>query len=264
MATFIDDLALIEILLALVAAIFAYGGVLIWWAIRQNDPKGVRGILRGVSVPLGLSGGVALLLALWGEMTWPFLASDKLAGYNIFFFDPLVLLGLVLVAYAISIQLSAKLQYVGLFGLIAGGATAFYGWTGYTASPAFTKDPFDTLLLYSGFAAAGIFAFPATIVLDYFLGAADSGKQPFGFAQGRVRSARIRFGTRAAQPVVPGGASASPASPASAPASYTVPAWVQLILLLFPVFVGLAAIAAFWYFGTTLPGHLGAGAGAAP
>jgi uncharacterized membrane protein len=264
MATFIDDLALVEILLALVAAIFAYAGVLIWWAIRQNDPKGVRGVLRGVSVPLGLSGGATLLLALWGEMTWPFLASDHLAGYNIFFFDPMVLLGLVLVGYSVSILLSAKLQYIGLFALISGGATAFYGWTGYTANPAFTKDPFDTLLLYTGFAAAGIFAFPATIVMDYFLGASDSGKQPFAFAQSRSRSSRIRFGTRAAQPVVPGTAPSSPASPAAESVTYTVPAWVQVILLLFPVFVGLAAIASFWYFGTTLPGHLGAGAGAAP
>jgi hypothetical protein len=39
---------------------------------------------------------------------------------------------------------------------------------------------------------------------------------------------------------------------------------VQGLVLLFPVVMGLAAIAAFSYFGVTSPAHLGAGAGSAP
>ena len=82
--TFIDDLALVEVLLAFVAALFAYSGVLIWWAIRKDDPAGVRRVLKGAAVPLGALGGATLFLALWGEMAWPFPAG--IAGYNIFWY----------------------------------------------------------------------------------------------------------------------------------------------------------------------------------
>jgi uncharacterized membrane protein len=262
--TFIDNLALVEVLLLLGATIFAYGGVLTWWAIRNNDPKGARAALRGMSVPLGGIGLATTVVALWGEMTWPFLASDGLAGYNIFFFDTLLLFGLVLLAFAVSAYLQLRLQYVGLFALIAGGVTAFYGYTGYTASPAFTKDPFDTLLLYAAFAAAGVFAFPATVVIDYFLATSDAQRVPFGWARRTADRRSHSLGVRGVQPVAPGAAAAPAESEPAAASEYRVPLWVHTLLLLFPVFMGLAAIAAFWYFGTTLPGHLGGGAGAAP
>jgi putative membrane protein len=263
--TFIDNLAFVEVMLLLAATILAYGGVLSWWAIRTNSPKGLRGVLRGMAVPLGAVGAVLTIVALWGEMTWPFLASDGLGGYNIFFFDPTLLLGLVLLAFAVSVYRSVHLQYVGLFALLAGGVVAFYGWTGYTATPAFTTDPFYTLLLYFGFAAAGVFAFPATVVVDYYLDGSDGMRSPFSsipeFAARNLR----RFGTRGSQPVIPGGAGSSATSDAGeSPPHYHVPMMVQSLLLLFPIFMALAGFAALWYFGATLPGHLGGGAGSAP
>ncbi|MGA8542035.1 MAG: DUF981 family protein [Thermoplasmata archaeon] len=261
--TFIDNLALIEVFLMLAAAIFAYGGVMAWWAMRTNNPKGLQKVLHSMAIPMGALGAIVLTISLWGEMAWPFLASDGMAGYNIFFFDPLLLMGLVLLAFAISAYFSVRLQYVGLFALVAGGVVAFYGYTGYTASPAFTKDPFDTLLLYSGFAAAGIFAFPATVIVDYYLGAVDALKAPFTSARATAVAGLRGLGTRAAQPVVPGAVEAKPVSETTTP-KFHLPYWVSVIVLLFPVFMALAGIAAFWYFGTTLPGHLGAGAGAAP
>jgi uncharacterized membrane protein len=264
--TFIDDLALVQVLLLIGATIFAYGGVMAYLAIRRNDPSGLRSVLRGMAVPLGAVGGITLALSIWGEMTWPFLASDGLAGYNIFFFDVLMLFAIVLVAFAATVYLSARLQYVGVLALVAGGVTAFYAWTGYTASPAYTKDPFDTLLLYAGFAAAGIVALPATIVVDYFLEASAAHRAPFTSVR-RIAIPRPQLrGTRAVQPVLahaPAGAS-EPFDEIDTIPSYHVPYWVQIAVLLFPVFMALAAVAAFWYFGVTLPGHLGAGAGAAP
>ncbi len=259
--TFIDNLALVEVLLLLGAAVLAYGGVLSWWAIRANRPKSLRSVLRGVAVPVGALGAVTTVLALWGEMSWPFPSS--MAGYNILFFDTLLLFGLVLLAYAVSAYLGARLQYVGLFALVAGAVTAFYGWTGYTATPAFTKDPFDTLLLYLGFGAAGVFAFPATLIVDYYLSASETLRAPFSSARRVAAVGLRRFGTRGAQPVIPGSVVGGSADPAPAPA-YHLPVWAQSLLLLFPVFMALAAIAALWYFGVTLPGHLGGGAGAAP
>ena len=42
------------------------------------------------------------------------------------------------------------------------------------------------------------------------------------------------------------------------------PCSAQALVLLFPVLTTLAAIAARWYFGIALPGHLRRGAGEAP
>jgi hypothetical protein len=188
-----------------------------------------------------------------------------MAGYNIFFFDALVLFGIVLLAYAVSAYLSVRLQYVGLLALVVGGVTAFYGWTGYTANPAFTKDPLDTLLLYLGFGAAGVFAFPATVVVDYYLAATDAARAPFSSTKWIGRFGLRHLGSRGVQPVIAGRLERAPTQTEDAsPPQYHVPIWAQTLLLLFPVFMGLAAIAALWYFGVTLPGHLGAGPGAAP
>jgi len=261
--TFIDDLALVEVLLLLAAATLAYGGFMSWWAIRTNDQKGLRNVLHGMAIPLAGVGVAITGLALWGEMTWPFLASDGMAGYNIFFFDPLLLFGLVLMAYATSAYLTVRMQYVGLFALIAGAVTIFYGYTGYTASPAFTLDPLDTLLLYVAFGAAGIFAFPATIVMDYYCWASDKMRLPWVSTPVKVSAERARpMGVRGAQPIAP-----APDTTADVPSTATrfhVPIWAQGLLLLFPVIATLASIAALWYFGITLPGHLGHGPSGAP
>ncbi len=259
---FIDDLALIEVMLATVAALLAYAGVLIWWGIRTNDPRGVRGVLRGLSAPLALLGGALFAISLWGEMTWPFLASDGLGGYNIFFFDPLVMIAIVLVSYAIAAQFSLKLQYVGLIALICGAVTIVYGYTGYTATPAFTKDPFDTLLLYLSFGVTGISAFPASVLVDYYLKHAEMG-QPILAPGGIGRTYRMPRVTnsRGAQPVVPT-APVTGETPASGGVHFAY--WAQAFVLFFPVFAALASIAAFWYFGITLPGHIGSGPANAP
>jgi len=255
--TFIDDLALVEVLLLLIAAVLAYAGVRVFWAIRQDRPDDVRRILQGSAVPVAGLGLTTLLLALWGEMTWPFLASDGLAGYNIYFFDPMVLLGVVLVGFGVAAARSLPLQYLGVAALIAGGVAAFYGWTGYTASPAFTKEPFDAFLLYGAFGLSGLLALPTSVLVDHYLAATARGDAPWviglrGVGHGTVR----RLDQRAAQ------AMTSP--PVEPVVTRRAPAWVQIALLAFPVAMTLAAIAALWFFGTTLPGHLGAGPSAAP
>lgn len=258
---FVDDLALVEALLGLIAVLFAYAGIRVWWAIRTNDPKDLRAILRGMAVPAGALGTVILVIAMWGEMAWPFPGGFGMAGYNIFFFDPMVLLGAILVAYAVSAAFGAKMQYVGLMAFVAGIATAFYGWTGYTASPAFTKDPLDTFLLYGAFAGMAVFTFPATVAVDHFLDATERGAVPFSILQRFGRGVGFHAAQRGAQPVMPG---LTPSPNVGATSTYRCPSWVQAVILLLPLFAALAAIAAFWYFGTTLPGHLGAGPAGAP
>lgn len=262
--TFYDDLGLIEVLLLLVATVLAYAGVRVWWALRSHQPDSLRRMLKSTAIPVGVVGIITLSLSLWGEMTWPFLPSDGMAGYNIFFFDPLMLCGLVLMAYAVSAYLNLRLQYVGIFALVAGAAVVFYGWTGYTASPAFTKDPLDTLLLYAGFGMAGVLAFPATVIVDWYLSAIDAGRHPWKLASTTSAPRQRGMGVRAAQPVVPPTSAAVAESDPLTELKYRMPKVLQAVFLLFPVFIALAGIAAFWYFGVTLPGHLGGGAAAAP
>ncbi len=263
---FVDDLALIEVFLMLVAAVLAYSGVRVWLAIRSNQPATLNKVLRGTAVPVGLVGATTLAISLWGEMTWPFPAAYGLAGYNIFFFDPLILMSFVLLGFAVSAFLGLRLQYVGVFAMVAGAATVFYGWVGYTASPAFTKDPFYTLLLYLGFGIAGIFALPATVVVDYYTASVEHGHVPWQVGRSAITTHLRSMGVRGVQSVVPD-VTTSPSDPKASDSGemvFHMPKVVQGLLLLFPLFVALAGIAAFWYFGVTLPGHLGAGAANAP
>lgn len=263
---FIDDLALVEVLLMLAASVLTYVGLVGWWAMRHNDAKGLRNAIKGGAVPVGLVGGVTLALALWGEMTWPFPAAAKMGGYNIFFLDVMVLFGIVMVAYAVSAYYTVRLQYMGILAMVAGAVTIFYGYTGYTANPQFTKEPFDTLLLYMGFGAAGIAAFPASIVVDLYLAAAE-GVSTFwssvATSQSRVFTPMGVRGVGA----IPGSKAAEATEDedsAKFTSPYRIPVLLQLVVLGFPLFMALAGIAAMWYFGVTLPGHLGGGPAAAP
>jgi len=260
---FVDDLALVEVLLVLVGAVLAYSGVRVWWAARSGRPDEVRRVLRGTAIPIGIVGATTLVIALWGEMTWPFLTSDGMGGYNIFFFDPMLLCGFVLLAFAVSALLSAKMQYVGVFAMVAGAATIFYGWSGYTANPQFTKEPFDTLLLYSGFGLAGLMALPSSAAVDYYLAKAEAGASAWAVSDSITFTSPARWGSRAVQPLVPPGNKTEDAP--TVPAVVTrMPRVLQVLVLVFPVAMALAGIAALWFFGTTLPGHLGNGPGAAP
>jgi len=163
---FIDDLALVEVMLLIAAVILTYTGVSGWWAMRKNDPKGLRNALQGAAIPLGVVGTTTLIIAVVGELTWPFPSSYGMTGYNIFFLDVMVLFGIVMVSYTITMLMNLRLQYLGILAMVAGAVTIFYGYTGLTASPAYTKEPFDTFLLYAGFGVAGIAAFPAGIITD--------------------------------------------------------------------------------------------------
>lgn len=276
--TFIDDLALVEVLVGMVAVLFTYLGLLCWWYIRSNNAKQLKDTLRASSIPVGAVGGVTLGLGLWIEVTWPFsvivpiagVPTNVLAGYNIFFGDAMMLFGLVAMAFAAAAYLGHHMHLVGLLAAVAGVVLAFYGWCGYTAggsaglgagSKAFTLDPLDTLMLYGSFGLAAAFSFPASIVLDYYLTAVEAGRSIW-----QTTKVPKRTGLRAIN-AVRGSASIAGVPEGTSKEGelhYRAPMVVQLLMLAFPVLWCLAAIAAFWYFGVTLPGHLGGGASAAP
>lgn len=265
---FMDDLALVEVLIGFVAVLLAYVGVLSWWAIRTNNPKFLKETLRSSAIPVGGVGITTMILALWTEMTWPYTltiaGTNVIGGYNIFFGDAMVLFGLVAICYAVVAYFGRNLHVVGLLSLVAGFVLAFYGWTGYTANPAFTKDPYDTFLMYGAFAAAGLAAFPATVITDYYLNAVAASKSIWQSAVSYASPRRIGTAARAAQPVSTLEEGAKDVEVSATETRFRVHWALQIVMLAFPVLMTCAAIAAFWYFAITLPGHLGNGAAGAP
>ncbi len=243
---FTDILALWQATLLLAAILFSYLGIVAYAAIRRNDIFGLRSALRGAAIPIGGLGAAVVTMGLWSEMTWPLPGS-----YNILFGDMYLLFGVVLVAFAASSYLSLKLQFVGLFAAAAGCMTILYGISGYQLG--MTKDPLETLALFGAFGLASILAFPATLVYDRYL-FHGSDQATFwtlpSFGRGHA------LGTRAVQSIVTVGATKTSVTEENASAEFTVPRYVTVMALAFPVFMALAGIAAMLYLGTTVPAHL--------
>jgi uncharacterized membrane protein len=247
---FIDNLALTETFLLFAAAVLTYTGLSAWYGIYKNNPDYVKNAVRGGAIPVGGVGVAAVILGLWSEMVWPY--PSAMGGYNILFNDMTLIFGVVMVSFAAAAYLHLRLQYVGLLAFMAGSVTILYGWTAYGFQ--YTKEPFDFLLLYLGFGAAGMAALPATVVVDYYLGVV--AKSPTAWRTTVTEtSARRSLGTRAAARLGFGGSAASTA-PAVGDLRYRVPIYLNVLVMAFPLFMALAAIAAWWFLGTTIPGHL--------
>jgi len=243
---FIDDLGFIVALILAGAAVLTIASIRAFWHILRNDPARVRATIKSSAVPAGIIGFAALALGLWIEFTWPFPVSAGLGSYNIFFGDVVSLFGMVMLVYALVGYYGLKLEYAGVFGFVAGTITAWYGYWGYTTltmSGTFglTKDPLDTFLMYGAFALAGVFSLPATLVVDYYLEHPGPSFPKFSLNM---------------RPVPEGAGGNAPAGEASSPSRYQVPLWVYLVTVWFPIFMFLAALAAWFYIGDILPGHL--------
>jgi len=237
---FVDDLGFVVALILSAAAVLAWTSVRGFFALVRNDPVQLRGILKASAVPVGILGGISAFVGLFIEVQWPFLASDGLGSYNIFFGDVLMLFAMVALVYAVVAYKGLKLEYAGFFGFVAGVITAWYGYWGYTTlvKPGvlgLTKDPLETFLLYLAYAAAGVFSLPAALIVDWFLEHPGPTWTPISFS---LRPASERSETPPAD------------------GKFRLPAYAYLLLVWFPVFVTLAAIAAWFYIGDILPGHL--------
>jgi len=245
-AAFIDDLGFVVALILAGAAVMTYASIRSFWHILRNDPTRVRASIKASAVPAGIIGMAALAIGIFIEYTWPFLLSDGLGSYNIFFGDVICLFAMVMIVYSIVAYNGLKLEYAGLFAFVAGVITAWYGYWGYTTlvSPGvlgLTKDPLETFLLYGAYAAAGVFALPASLFVDWWL------EHPGPtFPKLSVSMKPI-----SEEPAMSPAASAESEKP-----HYRVPYWVYLTTAWFPLFMFLAAIAAWFYIGDILPAHL--------
>jgi putative membrane protein len=243
---FIDDLGFVVALILAGAALLTFTSIRAFWHILRNDPTRVRASIKASAVPAGIIGMVALAIGLFTEFTWPYLVADGLGSYNIFFGDVICLFGMVMLVYAFVGYFGLKLEYAGFFGFVSGVITAWYGYWGYTtltASGTFglTKDPLETLLLYGAYAAAGVFALPAALVVDWWL---EHPGSTFPKLSLNMRPISEEAGENRA------------AEEGSGKPRYRVPAWVYLVTVWFPIFMFLAALAAWFYIGDILPGHL--------
>ena len=249
---FIDVLAFYEATLVFAAVVLGYVTIFGLFAMRKNDAKGVSSALKGSAVPLGAIGGTATFIGLWSEISWPLPGS-----YDILFSDVYLLFGIALVILAVSIAFSLKLQYAGLFAIIAGGMSIAYGWNGYQLG--MTKDPFEMFLLYAGFGLMGIHALPATIAVDHYFAIASTVTAPASTTVS-VPDARpafsLRGATRAVQPIAPGAGAESEETTPSVLTRFRVPLSVNVALVVFVASVALAAIAAVFFLDSSLPAHL--------
>lgn len=256
---FLDDLGFVEVMILAAAALLAYTGVLGFLAMRRNDAAGLRSILKSSAIPVGTIGVISAVLGIWIETVWPFSLSDGMGAYDIFFGDAFLLFAMVMIVYSVVCLMGLKLQYAGLFGFIAGSTVAAYGYWGYTTVTAsgvgLTKDPYTTLLMYLGFAAAGIFSLPATLVVDWYL---EHPGTTWATLTSPLRGAsRLALGqsTRAAQPM-PGAKTGVESDKIPTIERFRVPVYAYVLTGAFLLFMVLAAIAAWGYLAETIPGHL--------
>jgi len=219
---FIDDLSLVTDLLILVTAVVFYTGALVIFEFRRKDSARAYTHLREGAFLLGALGVALGIFAFWGELTWPINGFPTALSYDLFFFDVLVLLSILLVAFSVTVFLRLPTHFVGMLGVVIGLAVLFYGFRAYQLT--LTLDPLETLLLYLAFGTVAIGTYPVTLFLDWFV----------------------------IGPNVPG-ADPLPSGP--------VPAWPKMwyvFLVLFMLVVILAGLAAVYYGVDIVWGHLGA------
>ena len=163
--TFIDDLTLVLDLLILVTVAVFYTGFCVWFEARRRDTERAVSHLQGGAAILGLLGLGVGIIAVWGETTWPI--PPSFGGYDLFFFDALFLLALVLIAFAMLVWRGLPTHFAGIVALVAGSGIIYYGARGYLVG--LTLEPLETFLMYLAFGAVGILALPATLYLDWFV-----------------------------------------------------------------------------------------------
>ena len=221
--TFVDTLAFQLFSLAFVSGLLFYSGVVGYVTYLRHGARATFDHLKGQAVPLGGLGVIIGSIGLWGEIVWPLPGS-----YNILFFDPYVLLGVVLVAFSISVFFRWRTQYVGLLAAFVGLLSIYYGANAYNLG--LTKEPLAMFLLYLAMGGTAVFTFPVTLWLDRYVIAPVASPDP---------------------------PAADAASTAQKVAAMTSEVKVLFgLFLIFLLFAAGSAIAALWIGGGALPQHL--------
>ncbi|HII41322.1 MAG TPA: DUF981 family protein [Thermoplasmata archaeon] len=156
---FVDPLALQLFTLAFVAALLFYSGAVGYVTFRRHGHHRTYQHLRGAVIPLAGLGAIVFAIGLWGEITWPLPGS-----YNILFYDPYSLLGVILIAFAVSVHLRLRTQYTGFLAGVTGALSPYYGVSAYGLG--MTAEPVYMLFLYIALGGTAVLTFPVTIYID--------------------------------------------------------------------------------------------------
>ncbi len=166
--TFVDPLAFQLFTLVFVSTLIFYSGITGYLTYSRRGPRATYQLLRAQAVPLGVVGVAIAAIGLWGEVTWPIAVevngTNVLGAYNILFYDPYLMLGFVLVAFAVSVEARFHTQYVGLLAGMTGALSIYYGIAAYQLN--LTKEPLAMLALYVVLGGTALLTFPVTIFLD--------------------------------------------------------------------------------------------------
>ncbi len=156
---FVDPLALQLFTLAFVATLLFYSGAVGYLNYRRHGHHKTYEHLRGAAIPLAGLGVIVFAIGIWGELTWPLPGS-----YNILFYDPYSLLGIILVAFAVSVLLRLRTQYVGVLAGVTGALSIYYGVSAYGLG--MTAEPIAMLFLYIALGGTAVLTFPVTVYID--------------------------------------------------------------------------------------------------
>lgn len=237
---FVDDLGLQLILIGLVALTLFYVGVRTFFRYRAGGSDKAANELKSSAPLIAIFGFIVLVLGIYGELAWPLFAGTAGVRYNILFYDPTMLFGMTLFAFALALAFNLRTQYVGLFAMASGAVTMYYGVHGYLLG--MTNEPLSLLGLYLAFGLAGVMTFPMTLVIDRFMAARTA---PTGTAT------RKEIGIAAGTVMV-----AAHAQRISNEAKYRLGLPTNLSFVLFLLFMVGAAIIAFTIGLSAIPKHL--------
>jgi putative membrane protein len=159
---FIDDLAMELFTISLVAIVGMYITLARYLNYRKGSPN-VDELFRQGAFPLGILGGIITIMGIYGEMTWPLPGS-----YNILFYDPYLILGLVVLMISASLYLKQRLQYAGIVAFFSGLIAIYYGVNAYIDK--MTSSPIAMLGLYLTFGLTGVLTYPVTLIHDVLPG----------------------------------------------------------------------------------------------
>ncbi len=169
---FVDYLAFGLLSISIVSLLILYLTVDAYFRYSRTGDVHVENFLKEGAVPLALFGGVIFILGFYSEIMWPIqiattnvAAAKAFAGYNILFFDPLFLMGIVVIAFAMTVRFGYKMQTFGVLALYAGIAAIYYGYEGFKLN--MSSEPTALLLMYFAFGSVGILSYPITLLIDH-------------------------------------------------------------------------------------------------
>jgi putative membrane protein len=180
---FVDILTAQLFAMALVGLIVLYASVKAYYAYRMARKGGstvtyedVLNEIYYASIPVTAIGFYVLLTSIWGQFVWPLPGS-----YNILFYDPLALGGLVAISAGLAFykRLTLQLDYVGFFALLVGLVVIYYGYEGFREG--LTQEPLALFALYLFFGLAAILSFPYLLSVRRLAGGVTKVVSPYLF-----------------------------------------------------------------------------------